>query len=159
MSMRLFLKRIAKRERYTIGRLYVDGIYLCDTLEDRDRGLDSSMNVNTIKEKKVYGETAIPVGEYEITLDVVSPKFSKYKFYMDTCEGKLPRLLDVKGFEGVLLHCAEGYKGAELLQGCIGVGKNTIVGGLTDCKNTFRKLYKELSSAKERGEKIYICIN
>ena len=78
---------------------------------------------------------------------------------MDTCEGKLPRLLDVKGFEGVLIHCAEGYKGAELLQGCIGVGKNTIVGGLTDCKNTFRKLYKELNSAKERGEKIYICIN
>ena len=102
--MRLFLKRIAKREKYTIGRLYINGLYFCDTLEDKDRGLDSSMNVNTIKEKKVYGETAIPVGEYEITLDVVSPKFSKYKFYMDTCEGKLPRLLDVKGFEGVLIH-------------------------------------------------------
>ena len=157
--MRLSLKRIAKREKYTIGRLYIDGIYLCDTLEDTDRRLDSSMNVNTIKEKKVYGETAIPAGEYEITLDVVSPKFSKYKFYMNTCKGKLPRLLDVKGFEGVLIHCAEGYKGAELLQGCIGVGKNTIVGGLTDCKNTFVKLYKELNSAKERGEKIYICIN
>lgn len=159
MSMRLFLKRIAKREKYTIGRLYIDGLYFSDSLEDKDRGLDSSMNVNTIKEKKVYGETAIPAGEYEITLDVVSPKFSKYKFYMDTCKGKLPRLLNVKGFEGVLLHCAEGYKGAELLQGCIGVGKNTIVGGLTDCKNTFRKLYKELNAAKERGEKIYICIN
>ena len=159
MSMRLSLKSIAKRDKYTIGRLYIDGIYLCDTLEDTDRRLDSSMNVNTIKEKKVYGETAIPVGEYEITLDVVSRKFSKYKFYMNTCKGKLPRLLDVKGFEGVLIHCAEGYKGAELLQGCIGVGKNTIVGGLTDCKNTFVKLYKELSSAKERGEKIYICIN
>ena len=159
MSMRLFLKRIAKREKYTIGRLYIDGIYFCDALEDKDRGLLQSMELSTIQKKKVYGETAIPVGEYEITLDVVSPKFSKYKFYMDTCEGRLPRLLDVKGFEGVLLHCAEGYKGAELLQGCIGVGKNTIVGGLTDCKNTFRKLYKELSSAKERGEKIYICIN
>ena len=157
--MRLSLKRIAKRDKYTIGRLYIDGMYFCDTLEDRDRRLDSSMNVNTIKEKKVYGETAIPAGEYEITLDVVSHKFSKYKFYMGTCKGKLPRLLDVKGFEGVLIHCAEGYKGAELLQGCIGVGKNTIVGGLTDCKNTFVKLYKELNSAKERGEKIYICIN
>ena len=157
--MRLFLKRIAKRERYTIGRLYIDGLYFCDALEDRDRGLDSSMNVNTIKEKKVYGETAIPVGEHEITLDVVSPKFSKYKFYMDTCEGKLPRLLDVKGFEGVLLHCAEGYKGAELLQGCIGVGKNTIVGGLTDCKSTFRKLYNKLREAKERNEQIWLSVH
>ena len=157
--MRLSLKRIAKREKYTIGRLYIDGIYLCDTLEDRDRGLDSSMNVNTIKEKKVYGETAIPVGEYEITLDVVSPKFSKYKFYMNTCKGKLPRLLDVKGFEGVLIHCAEGYKGAELLQGCIGVGKNTIVGGLTDCKSTFRKLYNKLREAKERNEQIWLSVH
>lgn len=157
--MRLFLKRIAKREKYTIGRLYIDGLYFSDSLEDRDRGLDSSMNVNTIKEKKVYGETAIPIGEYEITLDVISPKFSKYKFYMDTCEGRLPRLLDVKGFEGVLIHCAEGYKGAELLQGCIGVGKNTIVGGLTDCKNTFRKLYNKLSEAKERNEQIWLSVH
>ena len=75
--MRLVVKRIAKRDTYTIGRLYIDGIYFCDAIEDKDRGLDSSMNVNTIKEKKVYGETAIPTGEYQVTLDVVSPKFSK----------------------------------------------------------------------------------
>lgn len=157
--MRLVVKRIAKRETYTIGRLYIDGIYFCDALEDKDRGLLQSMELSTIQKKKVYGETAIPVGEYEITLDVVSPKFSKYKFYMDTCEGKLPRLLDVKGFEGVLIHCAEGYKGAELLQGCIGVGRNTIVGGLTDCKSTFRKLYNKLREAKERNEQIWLSVH
>lgn len=157
--MRLVVKRIAKRETYTIGRLYVDGIYLCDTLEDKDRGLDDSMNVKKIRELKVYGETAIPTGEYQVTLDVVSPKFSKYRFYMDTCQGKLPRLLNVKGFEGVLIHCAEGSKGAELLQGCIGVGRNTIVGGLTDCKSTFRKLYNKLSEAKERNEQIWLSVH
>ena len=157
--MKIVIKREVYRETYTIGKLYIDNDFFCWTLEDKDRGLTQNMSVEQIKSMKVYGETAIPVGEYEITLDVVSPKFSKYKFYMNTCKGKLPRLLDVKGFEGVLIHCAEGYKGAELLQGCIGVGKNTIVGGLTDCKSTFVKLYKELNSAKERGEKIYICIN
>ena len=157
--MRLVVKRIAKRETYTIGRLYIDGIYFCDTLEDKDRGLDDSMNVKKIRELKVYGETAIPTGEYQVTLDVVSPKFSKYRFYMDTCQGKLPRLLNVKGFEGVLIHCAEGSKGAELLQGCIGVGRNTIVGGLTDCKSTFRKLYNKLSEAKERNEQIWLSVH
>lgn len=157
--MRLVVKRIAKRETYTIGRLYVDGIYLCDTLEDKDRGLDDSMNVKKIRELKVYGETAIPTGEYQVTLDVVSPKFSKYRFYMDACQGRLPRLLNVKGFEGVLIHCAEGSKGAELLQGCIGVGRNTIVGGLTDCKSTFRKLYNKLSEAKERNEQIWLSVH
>lgn len=156
--MRIVLKRFAKREKYTIGRLYLDGIYFCDTLEDRDRGLDDSMTVDKIKSMKVFAETAIPTGEYEITLDVVSPKFSKYTFYANCCNGKLPRLLDVKGFEGILIHCAEGPKGADLLQGCIGVGKNTIVGGLTDCKNTFRKLHRQMIEAKTRGEKIYICI-
>lgn len=157
--MRLVVKRIAKRETYTIGRLYIDGIYFCDTLEDKDRGLDDSMNVKKIRELKVYGETAIPTGEYQVTLDVVSPKFSKCRFYMDACQGKLPRLLNVKGFEGVLIHCAEGSKGAELLQGCIGVGRNTIVGGLTDCKSTFRKLYNKLSEAKERNEQIWLSVH
>ena len=48
------MKRIAKREKYTIGRLYINGIYLCDTLEDKDRGLDDSMTVDKIKSIKVF---------------------------------------------------------------------------------------------------------
>lgn len=44
-NMKLLLKRIAKRENYTIGRLYIDGKYFSDTLEDTDRGLSSSMSL------------------------------------------------------------------------------------------------------------------
>lgn len=156
--MKIVIKREVYRETYTIGKLYIDNEFFCWTLEDKDRGLTQNMSVEQIKSIKVFAETAIPTGEYEITLDVVSPKFSKYTFYANCCNGKLPRLLDVKGFEGILIHCAEGPKGADLLQGCIGVGKNTIVGGLTDCKNTFRKLHRQMIEAKTRGEKIYICI-
>ena len=58
------------------------------------------MPLNLIKSLKIPGETAIPKGTYKVTLDVVSPKFSKYPFYMKVCEGKLPRLIDVKGYEG-----------------------------------------------------------
>ena len=46
--MNLLLKRTALRDTYTIGKLYVDGQYWCDTLEDRVRDLT--------REKKVPGE-------------------------------------------------------------------------------------------------------
>lgn len=83
--MRLLLQRIAKKSDYTVGRLFVDGKYLCNTLEDRVRDLT--------KEKKVPGETAIPAGRYRVIVNV-SPKFGR----------ELPRLLDVPGFEGILIH-------------------------------------------------------
>ena len=155
--MELTLRRIALRDTYTIGRLYVDDVYVCDTLEDCVRDLNRNGQFDN-GEKKVYGETAIAYGRYEITLDVVSPKFSKYPFYQKTCNGKVPRLLNVPHFSGILIHCAEGSKGAKLVQGCIGVGSNTIVGGLTRCKESFIKVYNLLKEGKKRGEKLWIKI-
>jgi hypothetical protein len=102
--MKLLLKRRFKGESYTIGSLYIDGAYFCDTLEDRDRGLDQSMSLDEIKRLKVAGETAIPTGTYEVTLNVVSPKYSTREAYR-FCSGKVPRLLSVKGYEGILIHC------------------------------------------------------
>lgn len=156
--MNLNLKRKNFADTYTLGNLFVNGEYFCDTLEDKDRGLMDSMSLEEIKSKKVYGQTAIPKGTYEITLDVVSPKFSKYPFYMEVCKGKLPRLQNVKGFEGILIHVADGYKGAELIQGCIGIGKNSIKGGLLEGKETFKKLYSLLQDSKNKGEKLTIKI-
>lgn len=131
--MRLELKRIAKREDYTIGRLYVDGEYFCDTLEDKVRDLTW--------EEKVYGKTAIPEGTYEVTLRIQSPRFSQKKQY-DFCRGYLPRLLGVPSFEGVLIHVGNTAADTE---GCILVGKNTVRGMVTDSSATFRKLYSRLS--------------
>lgn len=156
--MKLLLERKYKKEEYTIGNLYIDGKFFCNTLEDKDRGLSSSMTVNEIKEIKVYGKTAIPTGTYEITLNVVSPKFSTKTFYKEICDGKVPRLLNVKGFDGILIHVGEGANGALLTYGCILVGSNTIKGGLTSSKETFKNLYKELISAKNKGESITIEI-
>ena len=65
------------------------------------------------------------------------------------CDGKVPRLLNVPGFDGILLHVADGAKGAELVEGCIGIGQNKIKGGLLNGKETFKKLYNILISAKE----------
>lgn len=156
--MKLKVERIYTCDNYTIGHLYIDDKYFCDTLEDTDRGLDDSMSEEEIKEKKVYGKTAIPKGIYDISMSVVSPKFSKYDFYKEVCDGKVPRLLNVKAFDGILIHVADGYKGADLVLGCIGVGKNTIKGGLTDGKETFKKLYEKMKNAYKNTEKIIIEI-
>ena len=142
--MKLTIKRTITRSSYTLGKLYIDGVYFCDTLEDKDRGLTQNMSVEQIKSMKVPGETAIPKGTYRVTLDVVSPKFSKYPFYMQTCEGKLPRLIDVKGYEGVLIHVADGPKRDSLLQGCIGIGNLSAEEYLMNGKKVFVELYNKL---------------
>lgn len=156
--MELQVTRLYKKDSYTIGCLYIDGIKFCDTLEDKDRGLSKDMPLSEILNKKVYGETAIPTGTYEVSLDIISPKFSQYPFYQEVCDGRLPRILGVPGFEGILFHVADGSRGAKLLHGCIGVGRNKIKGGLLEGKDTFRNLYKKMGEAKQMGETITLII-
>lgn len=142
--MELTLKRIARRETYTIGRLYVDGVYFCDTIEDTDRGLKQSLPASVNKAMKRAGATAIPTGKYQVTLKVKSQKFSKKKQY-DFCGGFLPRLINVPAYEGVLIHIGNTAKDTE---GCILVGRNTKVGKVLDSGVTFRALYARLKEAQ-----------
>ena len=64
--MKLLLKRVAKRDTYTIGKLYIDGQYFCDTIEDKDRGLKQNTPLSTIKNTKIQNKTAIPTGTYNV---------------------------------------------------------------------------------------------
>lgn len=128
--MRLTLKRIANRKDYCIGKLYINGKYFCDTLEDRDRGLDDSMSEDDIKQIKIKGETAIPTGIYTVLL-TYSPKYKKV----------MPLINNVKGYSGIRIHSGNSSKDTE---GCLLVGKNTVVGRLTDSRNTFNALFKRL---------------
>lgn len=156
--MNILVDRKYKKKDYTIGNMYIDGKWFCNTLEDTDRGLDDSMSITDIKKSKIYGQTAIPTGEYEVTLDVISPKFSKYPFYQSSCQGRVPRLLNVKAFDGILIHVADGVRGSQLVEGCLGVGLNKIKGGLLNGKETFEKLYLLMIQAKNKEEKIKINI-
>lgn len=149
--MKLTIERKWKKEAYTIGRLYVNGEYFCNTLEDTDRGLKQSDPLEYIKKKKVYGETAIPEGVYKIAMNIVSPKYKSVKWYYDFNGGKMPRIIDVPGYEGVLIH--PGNTALDAL-GCILVGKNTTVGRLTQSRVTFTQLYTILQKAHETGEEI-----
>ena len=141
--MKLELKRIFRGPKYTIGKLYVDNQYVCDTLEDTDRGLKQTDSLSSIQKKKVYGQTAIPTGTYGITLNVISPKF-KDRSWAKFCNGKLPRLLNVPGYDGVLIHV--GNKPEDTL-GCILVGYNKIKGQLINSTEAFKKLYSVLDQS------------
>ena len=153
--LEILVDRRWKKSTYTIGRMYLDGEFFCNTLEDRDRGLTSEMSLIEINGKKVMHETAIPSGTYEVSLDYVSPKFSQYPYYMEVCGGRLPRLLDVKGFSGVLIHVGTN---ASHSSGCILVGNNTSIGQLSNGKKVFEELYKRLLDAKKEGKKIMLRI-
>lgn len=152
--MELKVKRKAKRETYVIGDLSIDKVFFSNTLEDTDRGLTSDMSDEEIKEIKQKGITAIPTGRYKVVMNVQSPKFSKYKQY-EFCKGYLPRLVDVPGYEGVLIHIGNYPKDTD---GCILVGKNTVKGAVMESTATFKKLYDILKNADEAGQDIYITI-
>ena len=145
------MKRIARRDSYTIGHLYIDEQYFCDTIEDTDRGLRQDLPLSVNQAKKRRGVTAIPVGRYRVTLGVKSPKYSKKKQY-DFTGGYLPRLVNVPAFDGILIHIGNTAADSE---GCILVGRNTKVGMVLESTTTFKDLYARLKSST--GD-IYITV-
>ena len=149
--MELKLKRIARRETYTIGRLFVGDKYFCDTIEDTDRGLRQSLPLSVNQSKKQKGRTAIPTGKYRVTLEMKSPRFQNSKQY-EFCKGYLPRLINVPAFDGVLIHIGNTAKDTE---GCILVGENKEVGKVLNSTVTFRRLYEQL---KEATDYIYLTV-
>ena len=151
--MDILVKRIFSNTKYTIGKLYVDGVYICDT--HTDRGFNQFMSYSWIQNQKVIGETAIPVGTYKIDMSTVSPRFVKYAYYAKLCGGKLPRLVDVPGFEGILIHTGNTAANSS---GCLLTGYNKVKGQVLESKKAFEKLYAILDEANKRGEEIYITI-
>ena len=153
--MKLRLERRWPKATYTIGVLFIDGIRYCETLEDRDRGLKQSDPLLYIQKRKIAGETAIPKGTYEVQMNVTSPKYAGVAWYYNFCRGKMPRLKDVPGFDGILIH--PGTSALDT-KGCILVGKNTKKGKLTDSRACFMEIYKLMKEAADNGEKITIEI-
>jgi hypothetical protein len=92
-------------DKVTIGELYIDGVLLCYTLEDRDRFLELNHSA------KVKSQTAIPTGDYRVVISM-SNRFKKL----------LPEILNVEGFLGIRIHSGNTEKDTE---GCILVGMNT----------------------------------
>lgn len=152
--MQLTLERKWKKDTYTIGKLYVNGELFSDTLEDKDRGLTSSMTLEEISKKKIYGQTAIPSGTYEVKM-TYSNRFNS-RAWGKKYGGNVPELLNVKGFGGVRIH---PFNRASESLGCIAVGKNSITGAVTNSTQYYYKLLDNfIIPAIKNGEKINIII-
>lgn len=136
--MDIRIDRLYKKENYTIGNLYINGKYLCNTLEDKVRDMET-------EEDKVYGETAIPEGRYEVVLS-----------YSNNFKKVLPEILGVEFFKGIRIHSGNTIDDTE---GCILVGENKEVGKVINSRKTMKKLMSRIKTAWDNGEKIYININ
>lgn len=142
-----FLNRIAKKTKYTIGKLFEGEAYFCDTLEDPVRelkDLNHDGDFNDSGEGKIHGQTAIPAGTYEIKM-TYSERFQKL----------MPILLDVPGYSGIRIH--SGNK-PEHTEGCILLGKNKIVGGLTDSRLWTNMFYDTIKGYFKSGYQVFITI-
>ena len=144
--LKMLVIREWKKPDYTIGRLFLRGEFFCNTLEDPVRDLT--------KVAKIKGRTAIPAGTYEVTMRVISPKYSKKPNYK-WCEARMPRLLAVPHFGGILIHPGNSHKDTD---GCILVGENKVVGGLVNSTATFKRLWAVLEEAYRNNEPIQIEI-
>lgn len=121
--MKIKVDRIYKGESYTIGRMYLNGEYFCDTLED------------AIRPVKIPNETAIPAGTYKVEV-TYSPRFKR----------NLPLLIDVPNYTGIRIHNGSNK---DHTSGCILVGFNTSKGILSDSRKTSDKLTNLLKSLSE----------
>lgn len=134
--MLVVIDRKWKKNTYTIGRVFIDDVFFANSMEDKDRCLTKDMPLAEIKKRKVYGETAIPAGEYEVRM-TYSPKYKRM----------MPQVMDVPGWTGVRLHSMNEAKDS---LGCIGMGKNDKPGRISNSRATHAEFDKRLEAAGGR---------
>ena len=136
--MELLLKRIYKGDKYTIGKLYINGKWFCNTIEDKVRSLPkdcpyTSKGRNCKCKEKIYGETAIPAGTYKVILSY-SNKFKRI----------LPEILNVPHFLGIRIHKGNTEQDSA---GCVILGENKVKGKVINSIDTFNKLFTKLKTS------------
>lgn len=140
--MEIKLIRESFGDTFTEGKLLIDNVFECYTVEDTDRKMEEDLT------RKVNGKTAIPKGEYEVVLSM-SNRFQKI----------LPEVLNVPGFAGIRIHSGNSSVDTE---GCIILGSinNKVdddwIGG---SKIALTQFMAKLETAKENNEKVYIEIS
>jgi len=133
--MRLILDRCWLSARATVGKLRVDEVFECFTLEDRYR---------PPPEPKVPRETCIPVGIYRVVINR-SPRFKV----------DMPRLLEVPDFDGVLIHPGNTTADTE---GCILVGRSRAGEEVQQSRVAYEALFARLLAAQNAGQRITIDV-
>lgn len=142
--MQINIRRIARKEKYTIGRMYIDGKYICDTLEPPDRGLTQEMGLDTIIGHKIAGHTAIPTGTYRVLI-TKSLRFGRW----------LPLIYGVPGFDGIRIH---GGNTVEDTSGCVIVGWNRLVGRVLNSRSALQMVINGITEGLAHDEEVTIRV-
>ncbi len=141
--MELKLKRTIHTGKTTTGELWLNGRFECWTLEAPDRDLHQHLPLVEITRRKLLMTTAIPTGQYEMTLNWSN----RWKMYM-------PLVMDVPGFAGVRLYADHV---AASTDGCILLGCSTGQNNVYNSRMALRNLLAKLKGA-ERTEKMMLTI-
>ena len=130
--MELLLQREPSTTEYTFGKLYIDGVEFCHTIEDPVRLI------------KIKGKTAIPAGRYKVWVSV-SPRFRR----------PLPLLVNVPNFEGIRIHSGNTASDTE---GCIIVGMNRGKSSVLKSRVALSKLLPKISRILDAGHEVWITV-
>lgn len=141
--MDLLLTRKIRSNTSTIGELTVNGVFECYILEDKDRGLSSTMSLSEIASQKVPAKTCIPAGRYEVIVSF-SNRFKK----------SLPLLLDVPGFAGIRIHTGNTSADTE---GCLLPGATKSADFVGKSTVAFNALFSKITAGVKKG-KVFITI-
>lgn len=142
--MDILIKRIWKTDSYSGGKCYINGKEFSFTIEDPDRGLKQSMDLNEILKIKKKAITAIPIGKYEIVF-TYSNRFKRY----------MPLIMNVKGFDGTRIHVANK---AVDVEGCIGLAYEDSSDGFAGNSDKACKDFERILRNVEKTEKIWLTI-
>jgi hypothetical protein len=142
--MKLNLLRTKFFKTHTVGQLYVDGVLFCFVLEDVVR----EETGKKVEDWKVQDETAIPTGNYIVTLE------QSKRFGPDT-----PTLNKVPGFDYIRIHSGND---ANHTEGCLILGykltaHNIIAFGTT--RPAVADLKKAIKAAIDKGEEVWITVS
>ena len=146
--MELKQLRKFKGNEYTISDFYIDGVKLCNICEDPVRVLidkNKDGDFDDPGEGKVYANTAIPAGRYEVVI-TYSNRFKKH----------LPLLLNVPGYSGIRIHPGNS---AVDTAGCLLPGINDSMGRVSQSSKYFTLIFDKISNAiNVKHEKVFINI-
>ena len=124
---------------HNFGQMWIDNIYFGETLEDKDRFLESPGEV------KVDGDTAIPRGRYKVTLSL-SQRFGRI----------MPEVHDVPGFSGVRIH---GGNTEADTSGCILLGSVRTKDGIANCKPINDRLINRIEVEITAGQEVWLEVS
>lgn len=138
--MNIEITRSTSKDGATIGRMTIDGGWICFTLEDTVREVTNQ----PVSIWKVPGKTAIPRGLYQVIL-APSQHFGRI----------MPHLQNVPGYEGVLIH--SGNTAADT-EGCILVGFLKADNTISASRAAFQELFSQIDEAIKAGQKVWCTV-